>query len=133
MSALTVQLDGNGQATITTSDIDNNSTDNCSIASLAINVTSFDCTNLGSNTVVLTVTDGSGNTSTCSTNVTVVDNIAPTANCVSALTVQLDGNGQATITTSDIDNNSTDNCSIASLAINVTSFCLLYTSPSPRD
>ena len=40
---ITVQLDANGAATITAAQIDNGSSDNCSIASTSLDITSFDC------------------------------------------------------------------------------------------
>jgi hypothetical protein len=119
--SITVQLDASGNASITTADIDNGSNDACGIASLALDVTSFDCSNVGANTVVLTVTDNNGNVSTCSSTVTVEDNVAPVALCQS-ITLQLDASGNASITTADIDNGSNDACGIASLALDVTSF-----------
>jgi hypothetical protein len=118
---ITVYLDGTGNATITTGNVDNGSTDNCSVASLALDVTSFTCANTGANPVTLTVTDASGNVSTCTSTVTVIDSTAPTASCQD-ITVYLDGTGNATITTGNVDNGSTDNCSVASLALDVTSF-----------
>ena len=77
---ITVELDANGQATITPEDVDGiwesgsffNSFDNCSV-SLSIDVNSFDCSNLGLNPVTLTVTDPSGNAPTCVANVTVTE------------------------------------------------------------
>lgn len=78
---VTIQLDSNGNASISAVDLDAGSTDNCAIASLSINQTSFDCSHIGSNTVVLTVTDVNGNVSTCSATVTVQDNIAPIVYC----------------------------------------------------
>jgi ACT domain-containing protein len=115
---ITVQLDANGELTITSADIDGGSTDNCGIASLTIdggNTTqAFDCSNVGANTVTLTVTDVNGNVSTCDATVTVEDNTDPTAVCQN-ITVQLDANGELTITSADIDGGSTDNCGIASL------------------
>lgn len=66
----------NGQATITAASINNNSTDNCAIASLEISKSSFTCANIGSNNpVTLKVTDIYGNVATCSANVTVVGEI----------------------------------------------------------
>ncbi|PVW13160.1 hypothetical protein DDV96_13715, partial [Marixanthomonas spongiae] len=117
-----VYLDANGEASITAADIDGGSTDNCGIASTSIDITDFDCSNIGDNTVTLTVTDNSGNTSTCTTTVTVIDNIAPIANCVAPFTVQLDANGQAAITAADINDGSTDNCTIDTTTIDVTDF-----------
>ncbi len=118
---LTVYLDGAGTATITTGDVDAGSSDNCGIAGLSLSQSSFTCANVGANTVTLTVTDGSGNIGTCSSTVTVLDTISPVALCQN-LTVYLDGTGNATITTGDVDAGSIDNCSIASLALSQSSF-----------
>jgi hypothetical protein len=42
----------------------------------------FNCAdNLGANTVTLTVVDASGNQSTCTSTITIEDNIAPVATC----------------------------------------------------
>ncbi|PVW11606.1 HYR domain-containing protein, partial [Marixanthomonas spongiae] len=122
VAPFTVQLDSNGEASITAADIDNGSTDNCGIASTTLDVSSFDCSNVGDNTVTLTVTDVNGNSSTCTTVVTVEDTVAPIANCAAPFTVQLDSNGEASITAADIDNGSTDNCGIASTTLDVSSF-----------
>jgi regulation of enolase protein 1 (concanavalin A-like superfamily) len=118
---MTVQLNNNGAATITVADIDNNSSDACGVASASLNKTSFDCTNVGTNTVILTVTDNQSNSSTCNATVTVEDKVDPQANC-QGMTVQLNNNGTATITAADIDNNSSDACGIASASLNKTSF-----------
>jgi gliding motility-associated-like protein/uncharacterized repeat protein (TIGR01451 family) len=67
-----VYLDLNtGVVTITPDMVNNNSFDNCAVQSIAIDRNTFDCTNLGANTVTLTVTDESGNTSICTSVVTV--------------------------------------------------------------
>ncbi|SRX76039.1 HYR domain-containing protein [Aequorivita antarctica] len=118
----TVQLDANGMVSITVGDIDNGSTDNCVIANTSIDVTDFTCADVGDNNVTLTVTDVNGNSSTCTTVVTVEDNVAPVANCAAPFTIQLDANGMASITVADIDNGSTDACGIASTSIDVTDF-----------
>jgi len=85
---LTIQLDATGNASITAAQIDNGSTDACGIASVVLSKTSFNCSNVGANTVTLTVTDVNGNVSTCTATVTVQDNVAPVAICQN-LTVQL--------------------------------------------
>src|SRR5205823_943225 len=90
---ITVQLDASGHATITAVQIDNGSSDACGIASLSLDKTSFDVSNVGTNLVTLTVTDNNGNTSTCTATVTVVDTVPPTAVCQN-ITVQLDASGQ---------------------------------------
>ena len=74
---ITVQLDDTGNASITAAMIDNGSTDLSGIASLAIDMTDFDCTNVGDNMVTLTVTDAHGNTDMCMATVTIEDTISP--------------------------------------------------------
>jgi|GEM_PF-1089515 len=118
---ITVYLDGAGSASITAADVDNGSSDNCSVSATSIDVSSFTCANIGANSVTLTVTDQTGNSSTCTSIVTVVDSTAPTAACQN-LTVYLDGAGSASITAGDVDNGSSDNCSVASLSLDKTSF-----------
>ncbi|HEV8508727.1 MAG TPA: choice-of-anchor tandem repeat GloVer-containing protein, partial [Chitinophagaceae bacterium] len=110
---ITVQLDRYGSATIIPSQIDNSSTDNCSIptSGYSLSKTSFDCSNVGQNTVTLTVTDVNGNSNSKSATVAVQDKIKPTV-VTQNITVQLDASGSATITPSQIDNGSYDNCSI---------------------
>jgi gliding motility-associated-like protein len=118
---ITVQLDATGNISITPAQIDNGSTDNCGIATLALSQTSFTCAQVGANPVVLTVTDIHSNVSTCAAIVNVEDIIAPTALCQN-VTVQLDPSGVAIVTPAQIDNGSFDNCGIASLALSQTSF-----------
>jgi large repetitive protein len=118
---VTVQLDANGSASITTSDIDNGSGADCGTANLSLDRTEFDCSDLGANTVTLTVDDGLGNTESCTATVTVEDNIPPVAVCQD-ITVQVGGAGSVTISADDIDNGSTDNCGIASMTVSPDSF-----------
>ena len=86
---ISVTLDGAGSASITVADIDGGSTDNCAIATTTIDITTFDCSNVGANNVTLTVTDIYGNVGTCVSVVTVVDAVAPIALCQN-ITIQLD-------------------------------------------
>ncbi|PIX09445.1 MAG: hypothetical protein COZ75_06730, partial [Flavobacteriaceae bacterium CG_4_8_14_3_um_filter_34_10] len=118
----TIQLDGNGQASITVSDIDNGSNDPCGVASIEIDKTDFTCADIGENFVTLTITNVNGNTATCTTIVTVEENIPPVAFCMPPFTLELDANGQATITAAMINNGSTDNCLDVFLSIDKTEF-----------
>jgi len=52
---------------------------------------------------------------------TVVDSTSPTAVCHN-ITVQLDANGSASITAADVDGGSYDNCGIASMSVNPSTF-----------
>lgn len=118
---ISVVLDGSGNATITAADIDNGSSDNCGIASSTLDITTFTCSDVGTNTVQLTVTDVNGNSSVCSAVVTVSDNIPPIVACQN-ITLQLDATGNASIVALDVDSGSTDFCGIASRSIDVNSF-----------
>ncbi len=115
----TLVLDGAGMATLSPSDIDDNSTDNCFIDTRTISKTSFTCTPLGVNVVTLTVTDGGGRSSSCTANVTVVDNILPVANCATVTNIDLTSaaNGTLVYPATALDAISTDNCSIATREI----------------
>ena len=72
---ITVQLDASGNATITAVDIDNGSSDDSGgTLNYTLDVTTFDCTNIGAtNTVILTVTDAAGNIATATANVTILE------------------------------------------------------------
>lgn len=111
-----VQLNASGNGTALAADVNNNSTDNCGIANLALNQTTFTCSTIGANTVTLTVTDTNNNTATCSTTITVQDNVAPIAIC-QPVAVQLSAGGTASITAAQVNNNSSDNCGIATYTV----------------
>ncbi len=117
---ITVQLDAAGEATITSAMIDNGSSDECSLT-LSLDVTAFNCANLGDNVVTLTGVDGSGNMTSATATVTVEDNVAPVA-LAQNIIVELDANGQAVVTADMIDNGSYDNCSLV-----ITQFTTTYT------
>jgi len=124
---ITVQLDANGNVTITAADIDNGSFDNCGTVTLTINGgasdQTFDCTSVGVQTVTLTVTDANGNVSTCDASVTIETGAQsiPTAICQN-ITVYMDANGAASITAADIDNGSFAACGVGSISISQENF-----------
>ena len=89
-----------------------------------LDITNFDCSHIGDNTVTLTVTDNNNNSSTCNATVTVED-AGPTANCKNG-TFFLDNNGDLTIDALDISDNSTDICGIASMNIDKTTFSCIH-------
>ncbi|MDA8994471.1 Ig-like domain-containing protein, partial [Schleiferiaceae bacterium] len=93
---ITVQMDALGSATITAAMINDGSTDNCAISSLSLDITSFDCDDLGPNTVVLNVTDNNGNSATGTATVTVEDKIDPTITAPAAVTVNVDAGACST-------------------------------------
>ncbi len=118
---VTLNLDASGSASIAASQINNGSTDNCTISSYSLDKTSFNCNNLGPNTVILTVTDNNGNSATATATVTILDAIAPIAKAKN-YTVNLNASGVATIEVANIEDGSTDNCSVTSKSLSKTSF-----------
>jgi hypothetical protein len=111
---ITVQLDGSGNVSITTLDIDNGSSDNCGLASMSLNITDFTCADIGGNIVTLTVLDGNGNSDNCSATVTVEDNIAPTFSIPADLIIFSDAfcNYDASIGVTGDVTDEADNCSV---------------------
>ncbi len=128
---ITLSVDAGGQVIVNPNQINNNSTDNCGIANLSVTPNLFYCTNIGSNAVTLNVVDLSGNTSSCSANVTIQDLTAPSAVCKNA-TIQLNAAGTATITTSTVNNASSDACQIANLAISQSVFSCANIGTNPN-
>ncbi|WP_187289866.1 gliding motility-associated C-terminal domain-containing protein [Flagellimonas ruestringensis] len=72
-----VALDANGRVIIGAEEIDNGSYDEDNGITLTLDVTEFDCSNLGTNEVILTVTANNGVSVQCTATVTVEDTLAP--------------------------------------------------------
>jgi hypothetical protein len=117
----TLSLNVSGTATLTVTDVDNGSADNCGIVSYALSKTSFSCADIGTQTVTLTATDASGNSSSASAEVTVVDVTVPAVVTKNAI-ITLNASGTATLTVGDVNNGSSDNCGIVSYNLSKTSF-----------
>ncbi|MDX1407821.1 MAG: HYR domain-containing protein, partial [Saprospiraceae bacterium] len=84
---ITIYLDGSGSETIVPADVDGGSSDNCGVATRAISAGAFDCDDVGSNNVTLTITDVNGNMASCVAEVTVLDTIPPDFTCPADMTV----------------------------------------------
>jgi hypothetical protein len=121
-AAYTIKLDAEGKAALKWEDLDEGSSDNCSIKEKLLSKTSFTCADLGVNKVIFTAKDASGNTSSAEVTVTVVDEIKPTAKVKSGFVIKLDVQGKATLKWEDIDDSSTDNCSIKERKLSKTEF-----------
>ena len=117
----TLYLDASGNASVTAAGIDNGSNDTCGIASLVLDTTSFDCNNIGANTVTLVVTDFNGNVDSATAIVTVLDTINPVVVTMDT-TLYLDASGNASLTAADIDNGSSDACGVSTTVLSTTSF-----------
>ncbi len=126
---ISVNLNASGTASITAAQINNGSTDACGIAEITLNKTTFNCSNVGANNVILSVKDNNGNIGTATAVVTVIDAIAPTV-VTQNITVNLNASGNANVTAAQINNGSTDNCSIASYSLSKTSFNCTNVGPN---
>jgi hypothetical protein len=113
----TVQLGANGTASLNVNLLNNGSTGNTPL-SFAVNgqtTLNYTCSNVGNNSVTLTLTDGNGTTSTCMATVTVQDNIAPTITCPNNISVNND-TGQCGATVNWSTPSTADNCSVQSVS-----------------
>ncbi|MCW5924606.1 MAG: HYR domain-containing protein [Saprospiraceae bacterium] len=78
---ITVALNAGGTVTVTPSQVNNNSTDNCFFSFTSAPAV-YTCANIGANTYTLIVTDGGGLSATCNATVTVTDTLTPSiTNC----------------------------------------------------
>ncbi len=113
---ITVELDINGQYTIIPEDIDNGSYDNCTMHK-TLSRYSYNCDDVGSNTVYLKIKDNDINETSQSAIITVID-VRPPDMFTKDIKVYLDINGDVSIFPSDIDNGTFDNCEMAYLTFN---------------
>lgn len=120
---ITVELDGTGNYTLTTADIDAlsaGSSDNCTAAGdLVITAlpTSFTCADVALPVnVTITVEDESGNSASCTAQVTVNDSVPPVPPATpAAISVDLLPSGTRTLNLTELQSlatGSTDNCSV---------------------
>ena len=126
-------MDATGNGSTTAALVDNGSNDASGIASLSLNKTAFSCSDIATNpnTVTLTVTDNNGNVSTATAEVTVKDEVNPTAIAQNVI-VQLDATGNGSTTAALVDNGSSDACGIASLALSKTAFSCSDIATNPN-
>jgi hypothetical protein len=121
-SNITAKLDDKGGYELKIEQVDDGSTDNVGITEFSLSKTSFTCSDLGTSKVTFTAKDASGNTSSAEVTVTVVDEIKPTPKTKNTYTIKLDVEGKATLKWEDIDEGSSDNCSITERKLSKTEF-----------
>ena len=105
----TVQLNSSGTAAITPADVNNGSTYECGLLSMTVSPNTVNCSQIGTVTVTLTVTDVNNASDQCTATVTVQDNMPPSAVCNNA-SVGLNASGNASITPGDVYLSGSDNC-----------------------
>ena len=113
----TLALGPNGVVNLAAINLDGGSSDNCGIANMTVSPNSFNCSNIGPNTVTFTVFDNAGNSDSCTATVNIVDNTPPVALCSDFVVVVDAITRLATITAADIDNGSNDACGVSTLEL----------------
>ena len=114
---LSLTLNSSGQVSTTLNAIRASATDVCGIASVTVSDTTFDCSNIGVNPVIMTVTDVNANIRRCTSMVTVTEIVPPNANCFQNRILAVDSTGNLVVLPSDVDNNSSDACGIDTMTI----------------
>ncbi len=111
---LTLSLDSDGMTTLLADDLDNGSTDDSGIESTTIDgkaTLDFNCDDLGQQDITFTVTDAEGLSSSCVTSVTIIDDLAPTLECIDeVITIKLEAGQDTTLIVSQLIENVSDNC-----------------------
>jgi hypothetical protein len=119
--SISVYLDENGNASITANQIDNGTSDNCTLDTIYLSQYDFSCADSGPNTIIFTAEDVNGNSVSSNVIVTVIDSVFPIA-VAQDLNLYLNANGIASLTATQVNNGSSDDCGIDLMTINQTSF-----------
>lgn len=113
-----ITLDGSGSAVIPAEIINAGSYDNCSASlTFSLSQNEFTCADLGTSIVLMTVTDGGGNSNNCFSTFHVSDLTPPIAVCEAEISLALDPSGHAVAEGWMVAGGSYDNCGIASYTI----------------
>ena len=115
-------LDKEGKAVLTPEQLNNDSSDNCLIASLSLSRTTFDCRDAGLDTEVeLTAADASHNSSSAVALVSVRDTIAPVVEAHD-LSLVIDGEESITISAADLGLLTSDACGVDNISLSQYTF-----------
>jgi len=123
---ITTHLDNTGNANIDVSQVDNTSSDACGIDTQYIDINQFDCGDLNlevnnPNIITLTTIDIYNNSSTCKSEVTVLDTINPIVLCKDPV-IYLDATGSASLDVAKVNNGSIDACGIDTMYLDDAQF-----------
>jgi hypothetical protein len=108
----TIVLPASGNSTLEAATLNNGSTDNVGITQITLSKSTFTCADLGANKITFTAKDAPGNTSSAEVIVTVIDSIKPIIKSKATYSINLNAQREAAIKWEDIDEGSSDNCSI---------------------
>lgn len=119
---LVLYLDSTGNAEVDVNQVVSVVDDNCGIDSVWSSQTSFSCADTGGMfTVQISASDFSGNIANGTFQVTVEDSLPPAINTVTPV-VYLDASGNGSLSATDVDNGTSDNCALDTIFIDRTSF-----------
>lgn len=115
------ELDSRGKCNLTVLDIDSGSTDNCtSFTQLSkslsfgsqfnVDTLNFDCLHIGLKTISYRVIDSSGNVSNVNFSIRISDAEKPVITAKTFINKKLNSSGLITLSISDVENGSVDNC-----------------------
>jgi len=145
---LTVDLDANGEVTVNAMQFDNGSTEDCGTIAFtfAHDVTNgpasiftaekpYTCSAVGSyNNIYLKATNGADLSDMDGpVTLTIRDNTAPIANCVAGLVISYDAAGNFSVPATDLNDGSTDNCTITSFLVSETGAAGTFASTYTGD
>ncbi|WP_424494357.1 HYR domain-containing protein [Salinimicrobium sp. GXAS 041] len=101
-----LKLGEDGTAAISVEDLEISASDNCGVDNISLSRNNFTSEDIGEQEVVISVTDNSGNVSTCTTTVNVIsDEIpAPELECVGTIVLELNENGEAFLSPEEVYN-----------------------------
>jgi len=116
-------LDNTGSVTIKTSDIDNASFDNCGLDTMYLNKYTFNCSDVGVDTVILSVKDINGNIKTKKATVNVLDTISPIITVQNTI-ISIDTSSNAYLKQAMVVLTSSDNCSVDTIVLSKNVFTL---------
>lgn len=112
---VTVYLDTTGQAGVHPLQVDNGSYDNCNEWYLILKHPCYFCSDIGNQNITLWVQDRAGNTSSCTSILTVRDTSRPKLTLKSNLAVSIQPTvAKVTVTAQQVINSVSDNCTSAS-------------------
>jgi hypothetical protein len=110
----TVYLDASGNASLEAGSVITGTEDNCGIADSSVYPSVFTCENLGTKEVNVTVEDGSGNSTTKTAQINVIDTISPVVNCINDQVREAGTSNSYTVSGDEFDPISAeDNCNYA--------------------
>ncbi|UTW63495.1 HYR domain-containing protein [bacterium SCSIO 12741] len=117
----TFYLDSTGNVIVNPADLDDGSWDNCNSMLFSLSRTQFNCSDIGTHTVLFTAADYGGRYDTTNTRITVLDTTPPTATTKTD-TVYLNASGVATIIPGLLIASVADGCGISRVTANQTQF-----------